>query len=266
MTDDLRPRTAEANAELWSARVNDWASIQEGMCRPVYAAAFERVQLGPGDSLLDAGCGAGMAAQMAAERGAAVIGLDASAELLAVAQKRVPAGDFQIGELEQLPYFDSSFDLVTAFNSLQYAGNPGVALAEARRVVRRGRHVLIATWGEPEEMEAAALIVALRPLMPSASSGAPGPFALSDRSAFEALVSRAGLAVLDVFDVPSPWRYADLGTALRGLGSSRVAARAALHSGAEAVDAAHRAALAPFEQADGSYVVQATCRCLLARA
>lgn len=266
MTDVLRPRTAEANAELWGARVRDWAGIQEGVCRPVYAAAFEKVHLGPGDSLLDVGCGAGMAAQMAAERGAAVNGLDASPELLAVAQERVPTGDFQVGDLEELPYLDGSFDLVTGFNSLQYAGNPGVALAEARRVTRSGRHVLIMTWGEPEGMEAAALIAALRPLMPPAPAGAPGPFALSDESALRAFAAQAGLEPLEVFDVPSPWHYADLDTALRGLISSGVAARAVAHSGAEAVDAAHRAALAPFRQPDGSYLVQATFRCLLARA
>lgn len=266
MTDNLRPRTAETNADLWGARVQDWSSIQEGMCRPVYAAAFDRVELGPGDSLLDVGCGAGLAVQMAAERGAAVSGLDASADLLAVAQERVPAGEFQVGDLEQLPYFDSSFDLVTGFNALQYAGNPGVALAEARRVVRRGKHVLVTTWGEPEGMEAAVLILALRPLMPPALVGAPAPFALSDGSALRALAAGAGLEPLDVFDVASPWHYADLGTALRGLNSSGVAAQAIAHSGTEAVDGAHRAALAPFEQPDGSYVVQATFRCLLARA
>jgi hypothetical protein len=71
---------------------------------------------------------------------------------------------------------------------------------------------------------------------------------------------------VELMDVDSPWVYADLATALRGLGSSGVAARAAGNSSKEAVDAAHAAALVPFVQADGSYRVGATFRCLVTRA
>jgi SAM-dependent methyltransferase len=265
MVTEPKPRTAEINARLWGARATDWAEIQEPMCRPVYVAVFERVGLQPGTAYLDAGCGAGMAAQIAAGRGAQVSGLDAAPDLLAIARRRVPSGDFHVGDLESLPFADEKFDLVTGFNSFQYAGNPGIALAEARRVTKSGAHVVIMTWGRPEGMEAASLVAALQPLMPAPPPGAPGPFALSDEAALRAFATGAGLEPVEVFDVDSPWRYPDLSTALRGLNSSGVAVRALENSSEDAVNEAHSKALAPFRQSDGSYKIGANFRCLLAR-
>ena len=62
MATEQKPGTAEINARLSGARATDWAEIQEGTCRPVYLAIFERARLKPGMAYLDAGCGAGMAA------------------------------------------------------------------------------------------------------------------------------------------------------------------------------------------------------------
>ncbi len=53
MATEQKPRTAEINARLWGARATDWAEIQEGTCRPVYLAIFERARLKPGMAYLD---------------------------------------------------------------------------------------------------------------------------------------------------------------------------------------------------------------------
>jgi SAM-dependent methyltransferase len=258
--------TGENNGVLWGDRAADWAAIQESQCRSVYEAVFERLALDSGTAYLDAGCGAGLAAQIAAARGAQVSGCDASEPLLSIARTRVPKGAFHRSDLEQLPFADTSFDVVTGFNSFQYAANPGYALAEAGRVAKAGGVVVVMTWGRPEAMPAAALVAALRPLLPPPPPGAPGPFALSDESALRTFATSAGLRPEDVFDVESPWSYADLDSGVRGLGSSGVAARARQASGSEAVDEAHRQALVPFRQPDGSYRILATFRCLFARA
>jgi len=261
-----RRTTSAVNGRLWGTAAEDWAAIQEATCRPVYQAVFDRVGMKGGELYLDAGCGAGLAARMAAARGAQVSGLDAAENLLAIARSRVPDGEFHLGELESLPFSDGAFDLVTGFNSFQYAANPGAALAEAKRVARPGAHVIVVTWGDPAGMEAASLVAALRLLLPPPPPGAPGPFALSDEAALRAFASAAALEPLEVLDVDAPWHYADLATALRGLGSSGVAARARENSNAEAVNDAHAKALAAFRQADGSYRVRARFRCLFTRA
>jgi ubiquinone/menaquinone biosynthesis C-methylase UbiE len=256
--------TSAVNGRLWGSAAADWAKIQEPTCRPVYTAVFDRLQLKTGLNYLDVGCGAGLALQIAAESGARVSGLDAAENLLAIARDRVPKGDFHLGELESLPFSDDSFHLVTGFNAFQYAANPALALAEAKRVAQPGSHVVVVTWGNPQGMEAASLIAALRPLLPATTG--PGPFALSGEAALRAFASAAALEALDVFDVESPWHYVDLSSALKGLRSSGVAARAIENSSVEAVDEAHAKALLPFHQPDGSYRVGATFRCLVTRA
>lgn len=265
MADQLKPKTAKQNGQLWGARARDWANFQEQTVHAVFQEVLRRTNVGEGTGYLDVGCGSGMAAQLAANLGADVSGIDASQDLLKIARERVPNGHFYHGDMEALPIEDNRFDVVTGFNSFQYAGNPTIALAEARRVTKPSGHVVIMTWGTPEGMEAAALVAALKPVLPSPPPGAPGPFALSDETVLREFASAAGLKPISVFDVQSPWIYADEAAAIRGLGSSGVAARAMSHSGESAVDDAHVAAIAPFRKPDGSYRINANFRCLLSQ-
>jgi len=265
MANELKPKTSAVNGRLWGTRARNWADLQEATARPVYEAVLQRTGVKTGMRYLDAGCGAGMAAQIAAGLGAHVSGIDAAEELLVIARERTPNGDFRLGDLETLPFGDKGFDVITGFNSFQYAGNPSVALAEARRVAKPDGQLVVMTWGQPEGMPAASLVAALRPLMPPPPPGAPGPFALSEEAALRKFAADAGLHPVDVFDVDSPFQYPDLETAVRALNSSGVAARAMENSSEQAVSEAHKAALSPFRQTDGSYRIAATFRCLLAR-
>ncbi|GJG89322.1 hypothetical protein tb265_45030 [Gemmatimonadetes bacterium T265] len=258
--------TAQVNGDLWGARARDWAEWQEGQARALYDAVFDALRVGPGLTLLDAGCGAGMAAGLAAARGARVAGVDAAEALLAVARARVPGGDFRAGDLEALPFADAMFDAVVGFNAFQYAADPAAALGEARRAARAGAPVVVATWGPPDGMPAASLVGALRPLLPAPPPGAPGPFALSDEAALRQLASAAGLAPERVADVDAVWTYPDVATAVRGLNASGVAQRAIRHAGEAAVSRAHADALTPFRTAEGGVAVRAIFRYLVARA
>lgn len=262
---ELKPRTAEINGRLWGTKARDWSSIQEPQFRPLYSAVFERTGLKRGMRYLDIGCGAGLAAQMAASLGANVSAIDAADGLLAIARERLPDGDVRQGDLEELPFTDDEFDLVTGFNSFQYAGNPSVALREGKRVAIPEGRIVIVTWGEPEGMEAVAVITSLKAVMPPPPPGAPGPFALSDESALQKFAKDAGLTPLEVFDVDCPFSFPDEETGLRGWSSSGVSARAAEIAGEEAVRAAHAKAIAPFRRQDGSYRIGASFRCLIAR-
>jgi len=259
-------RTAETHGRLWGARAREWAELLEAHFLPVYEAVFDRAGLAPGMHYLDVGCGAGLGALRAAHRGARVSGIDAAADMLVIARARVPEGDFHLGDLEELPFPDRAFDLVTGFNAFQFAGNPEIALAEARRVAKPSANVVIVTWVKPEDTEAALLVVALKPMRPQVPRGAPGPFALSDKASLRALAERAGLTPLEGFEIDAPWTFPDLAAALRGLASAGGAVKAAELVGSAAVDRAHAEAIAPFRSSDGSYRVNARFRCLFARA
>lgn len=258
-------RTGMINGDLWGRRARTWAEIQEATLKPVFQAVLDRAGVAGGTRYLDVGCGSGLALEMAADKGAVVAGLDASEALLEIARCRRPEADLRLGELEALPFEDARFDVVTGFNAIQYAGNPQVALAEARRVTVPGGAVAIVTWGPPEGMDAAGIVAALKPLMPPPPPDAPGPFALSDADRLRDFAAAAGLTRADIFDVDSPWRYPDAATALAGLGASGVAALAIERHGEDAVNAANAAAIAPFVTPEGGYEIGATFRCLLAR-
>jgi SAM-dependent methyltransferase len=262
---ELKPKSSMVNGRLWGARARDWADIQEGTVNAVYEAVLARTGVGAGTKYLDVGCGSGGAAKLAHERGAQVSGIDAAETLLVIARERTPQGDFHLGDLEDLPFGNARFDVVTGFNSFQYAANPVVSLAEARRVTKADGVIVIMTWGVPDGMEAAALVGALRPLLPAPPPGAPGPFALSDEAVLKSFAASAGLTPGGVFDVDSPWLFPDEATAVRGLNSSGVSTRAMENSSEAAVSEAHRKALAPFRQQNGSYRIGASYRCLLAR-
>jgi SAM-dependent methyltransferase len=258
--------SARLQGELWGARARDWAEVQEPAQIGLYPPVFEAAGVGAGTSLLDIGCGSGVAAAIARERGATVSGLDAAQPFVEIARERVPDADFRVGELEVLPYDDASFDVVTGFCSFQYAADPVNALREARRVTRPGGTVAILTWGQPEHCEAAALIKALGSLLPPPPPGAPGPFALSAPGALEDLVRKAGLTPGRAAEFSTRWDYPDRETMLRAHLSSGPAAKAIKSVGQERVAAAASDAIAPFRTAAGGYMLENSWRYLLATA
>lgn len=245
--------SAAVQGALWGARARDWAEVQEPVSRPLYEAVLRQTGIGPNTPVLDVGCGAGLFCALAAARGARVSGLDAASALLEIAKARVPSGAFREGEMETLPYPDRTFDLVTGFNAFQFAARPQAALAEARRVARPGASVVIATWGKPEDSEAARYLAALRPLLPPAPPGGPGPFALSADGALEGFVRDAGLTPRRVDEVDCPFEYADLKTALRGLLSGGPIVRALQTSGEARVREATVEAITPYRLSSGGY-------------
>jgi uncharacterized glyoxalase superfamily protein PhnB len=249
----LPPGSASVQAPLWGARVKDWAELQEPTAQPLFEAILTATGVGPGVSMLDVGCGAGLFCQLAANLGASVSGFDAAAPMIAVARSRVPNGDFRIGDMEELPFADSSFDLVTGVNSFQYAANPVRALAEASRVVKPRGTVVIATLGRREDCETSSYMDALRSLLADSQSGVPGPFAFSSQPALEAAVREAGLHPESFHEVDAPFEYPNLETTLRAMLSSGTAVRAVEASGEGKVMEALTEAVAPFRRRDGSY-------------
>src|ERR1041384_5312016 len=97
---------------LWGARPADWA-LSEDMQRPTYEAALECTGLERGWRVLDIGCGAGAFLRLVRDGRAGPSGLDASEALIAFCQGRLPRADLRVGEMEQFPWEDDSFDLVT---------------------------------------------------------------------------------------------------------------------------------------------------------
>jgi SAM-dependent methyltransferase len=249
---------------LWGVHVDDWVNLQESHSRGLYEDVRDRPQLRSARTLLDVGCGAGLAALVFSERIPAVSGIDASKAFIEFARRRLPKADFRVGEMEQLPFADASFDAVTGFNSFQYAQSPVQALREARRVARPGGVVVIATWGEEKDCQASRYIKALGSFLPPPPPGTPGPFALSDRERLTAFAAQAGLTAREFRDVDVVWPFADLDQAQRALRAAGPAVKAAQAAGRERVDAAIADAISPYRDASGGYRLTNRFRYLVA--
>ena len=258
--------TAQVQGPLWGVRARDWAEVQEGMFAPLFEAVLRRTAVGEGTSVLDIGCGSGGFCAMAAKLGARLSGLDAAEALLAIARERVPKGDFRVGEMEELPYSNQTFDLVAGFNSFQFAAHPVRAVQEAGRVSRTAAPVIIAVFGKREDTEAAPYFAALGSLLPPPPPGALSPFAFSHDGGLESLVTQAGLIPETVEEVDCLWEYPDEKTLLRGLLSSSPAIRAIQHAGEAAVTVTLLKNLVPFKTASGGYAFRNKARYIIAKA
>lgn len=257
--------SASVQGNLWGVRARDYAEIQEPTFLPLYESVLARPEIAGATAILDIGCGPGLAAQVFSRKIGHVAGVDATAPFIEIARRRVPGGDFRNAEMEALPYADGAFDAVTGFNAFQYAASPVNALREAQRVTKPGGVIVIAVWGLPESCEAAGHLKALGSLMPPPPPGAPGPFALSDQARLKALAGEAALTPGDIVDVPCPWVYPDLETALAGMLSAGPAERAIRTSSFEDARAAVAASIAPYRTASGGYRLNNTFRYLVTR-
>jgi SAM-dependent methyltransferase len=232
---------AQVQRRLWGTDPKAWAELAEPHNRPLFEAVLDAARVGPGTSVLDVGCGAGLALVLAAERGALVSGLDVSPGLLGVARERLPDADLRDGDMESLPFADAAFDAVVGVNAFQFAGDPRLALREAARVTRRGGRVIASLFAAPERSRGTAAHEAMSALIPPGQSGDHAPYALSAAGNLESALADAGLRVIDAGEVVCHWRYAGLEDALRALLCSAGGARAAQTAGEDAV----REALVP---------------------
>lgn len=108
-----------------------------------------------GERVLDVGTGTGVVAITAARAGAKVTGLDLTPELVeqARASAALAAVDvaWEVGDAEQLPYADGSFDVVLSQFGHMFAPRPEVAAREMLRVLKPGGRIAFATW-PPEQV------------------------------------------------------------------------------------------------------------------
>ena len=251
---------------LWGGDPEGWARFAERHNRPLFEAVLDATGVGAGTRVLDVGCGTGLTLQLAAERGAAVAGVDITEGLLNVARERLPAADLRVADMESLPFGDGAFDVVLGVNSFQFAGDPIRALAEAARVCRQGGAVAASLFAAPERSESTAVHHALSALSPPEQEAEHAPYALSEPGNLEAAMEAAGLTIEATGEVPLAWAYDSMDEAVRGLMSSAGAARAIRSSGPVRVRAVLIEAMTRFQDPTaGAVTMNNTFRWVAAR-
>lgn len=260
-----KPGSASRWGPLWGARPDDWATSEDQQL-PTYEEALRHVGLEPSQRVLDVGCGVGAFLRLVAERGGEPFGIDASEALIELARRRLPDADLCVGEMQDLPYDDNTFDLVTGFNSFFFANDMVAALREAGRVAKPDAPVVIQVWGAHANCNLEAMKMVARPLLPPRPLDAPPDPDLSQPGALEALATQAGLTPGITFQTTWALEYADRETLGRALVAPAGLATLAGPEREGAVKAAIVEALAPYRTADGSYRLSNEYHYLIARA
>jgi SAM-dependent methyltransferase len=256
--------SAEIQGELWGAKADDWATIQEPAWQPVYAELFSRAGVARGTNLLDVGCGAGGALLIARDLGADIAGLDASQNLVALARARLPGARIERGEMEELPFANGTFDLVTGFNTFQFASNTERALSESRRVAKPQGKVAMLVWGRRQDCELlSGTLSAVMTLLPP-PSGTVSSLAFSEPGVIETVMRKAALSPVLDGEIDCQFHYPDAATAWRAISSAGIIVRAIRQLGETAIRTAVTDTFSGFTRADKSIIYHNRFRWVIA--
>src|SRR5947208_10877 len=146
---NIQPSSAPGESDALTARVRStWTSGDFGRIARSYecgAAEFiARLELEPGDEVLDVACGTGNLALA----GATVTGVDIAPNLITQAKARAAEEQqsilFEVGDAEALDYATDEFDVAVSMFGAMFAARPDRAAAELLRVVRPAGRIAMA--------------------------------------------------------------------------------------------------------------------------
>jgi len=109
--------------------------------RRIIRAELDRLPLPRPAGVLDAGCGSGRTLEELVDYGT-VAGLELDPDAAEMARSR-NLGEVMVGRLEELPWADASFDLITCLDVIEHTPDDRPALAELHRVTRPGGFLLV---------------------------------------------------------------------------------------------------------------------------
>lgn len=127
----------------------DYGRVAEGLTGGA-EVFFSRLPVERGTRLLDVACGSGQIAIPAARAGARVTGVDIAENWIEQARERAAGEDldirFDVGDAEDLPFDDASFDVTVSLIGAMFAPRPERVAAELLRVTRPGGNVIMGNW------------------------------------------------------------------------------------------------------------------------
>ncbi|WP_369393849.1 cyclopropane-fatty-acyl-phospholipid synthase family protein [Streptomyces sp. CG1] len=163
---------------------------------------IERLQVGPGDRVLDIGCGlGGPAIRLAQKTGAEVVGVSVSRKQVDKANELAEAAgvsgkvSFQHGDAMNLPFDDASFSAVWMLESVMQMPDRTAALTEAARVLHHGGRLALTDNYERETISDERRPV-IEGILKRYLTQSPASF-----EAYPSMLREAGLRCAEIIDV-----------------------------------------------------------------
>lgn len=135
---------------------NDYQAVEKFYDTVYYSAASQakkpsfhlrtlakKINIKPGEQLLDIACGTGAWLEAASKSGAQVNGIDISTRAIEVCHGRLPDSHVEVGIAESLPFPDAFFDVITCLGSLEHFLDQPKAIEEMVRVAKPDARFLI---------------------------------------------------------------------------------------------------------------------------
>lgn len=198
-------------AEDWSGEMGQrWlANLDrfEAMIAPIGDALLERAAYGPGERVVDIGCGGGASTRAiaaAVKPEGEAVGLDVAPMLIAEANRRAAGIEglrFVCGDAATTLPESKPFDrLHSRFGSMFFA-DPHDAFANLHAMLKPGARIDLAVWGPPRDnawMMEMMGVVRTHVDIPPAEPRAPGPFAFEDLGYLGEVLDAGGFGMVDV--------------------------------------------------------------------
>jgi SAM-dependent methyltransferase len=188
--------------------------------------------VGSDTRMLDLATGPGYVAARGAARGARVLGVDRSPQMLDLARQMCPQIEFREGDAEKLSLPDASFDAAVANFCLLHVGRPEKMVAELARVLVSQGRTALTVWGPPDRARLFGLVPesirAAGTPIPAEIPEGPDFFRFSSDDAFSQLLSSAGLCDVSVRTIEFRHRIPDVAHLWNGMLHGVVRTRALL--------------------------------------
>ncbi len=260
------PAAAFANveqAEFWSQLAPTWLEFEDQLEQvggPPGELAMARLELLPGQRVVDLGCGSGRTTLELAARvgpGGEAVGVDISAGMLARARERAARSgtgnvEFVYADVQVHELGEARFDAAHSRFGVMFFADPVAAFANIRKALRPGAVLSFVCWQSVFDNEwmlipGAAVAGVTGSLPPMPGPDEPGPFSLADPGRVHAVLVAAGFGSVTVaphadYVVISEDQIPEAARASVRVGGIRDALR-------DADDHTHQRALAAIEEA-----------------
>ncbi|WP_036500638.1 class I SAM-dependent methyltransferase [Nocardia aobensis] len=179
--------------EHWAGHADRYDAVNDGINEPLLAAA----QVGPGDRVLDIGCGNGQLTRAAARRAASATGVDLSGPMLARARVLAEAEgvqnvSFEQGDAQVFGFAPGSYDVAISRFGIMFFADPVAAFTNIARALGAGGRLAVAVPAMADS-EIAGVFAAAAAHLPGFEVG-HGFSAFADPAATADLLGAAGFA------------------------------------------------------------------------